>query len=330
MKKWQLLLFILTICIISFLVVIYLSVMFTPLSVTTYTTVFVPASINVTCYDNLDSLGNFQDHFYTDVRPLAQNQLFGRVSTSEPTYPVAEGNYSLSCGNSTVSTIVKWFESWNLDAEHGANYSSGITKVLGFWIQTRHDTNTYASSLIEMRDKDTGQEAGMRFDYSDADHTTVSGVLDAWVSPPLYTLTAGNWYWCETVWTYYGANYVVNGTSYGGHTVAYDTGSNCTIKMARTTGTVQAAYYDFVRVANDLEFPPTYDHYETTSTTTITNDIIGEDEILMVIGLIGAMFVVVAPVYTVETFIEGDHIEAFGFGFLAMLLGVAFIIAWLW
>jgi hypothetical protein len=94
-------------------------------------------------------------------------------------------------------------------------------------------------------------------------------------------------------------------------------------------GTIDAAYsnwqIDYLRTSAYTEYPPEYPYMKV-----VPVDLISSDIVMLAIGLIGAMMDVVAPVYTVETFMDGDYVNAFGIGFLMMLLGTAFIVAWLW
>jgi hypothetical protein len=82
---------------------------------------------------------------------------------------------------------------------------------------------------------------------------------------------------------------------------------------------------DYLRTSAYTEYPPQYP-----ALTLVPVDPISGAMVLMGIGLVGAMLDVVTPVYVVETFMDGNYIEALGFGFMGLLLGTAFIIAWLW
>jgi len=84
---------------------------------------------------------------------------------------------------------------------------------------------------------------------------------------------------------------------------------------------------DYLRTAATEQYPPPVPRGEVYA---LPQDLFTEADILLMIGLIGAMFDIVAPVFTVETFMDGDYVGAFGYGFLLMLLGTTFIIAWLW
>ena len=80
---------------------------------------------------------------------------------------------------------------------------------------------------------------------------------------------------------------------------------------------------DYLRTANTQEDIPTL------PLSVPHQDLFGADIILMAIGLIGAMMLILAPVYCIETFIEGDYVSAFGYAFLMVLLGFGFVVAWL-
>jgi glutaredoxin-related protein len=332
LKKWQLLLFVLTASIVGFMVITFLSAIYTPSTTTITTTTFVPSVVNVTCYENFTDYSVLRGKYYATYHGWGINDLFQWNIVTAPTAP--EGNTSLACWNNTIDGTPKWFESSNLDANYGAVYPSTCPEVLGFWIRTYHDENPYANSDIKVFDRVNGYYFGMRFEYASTDQTYVSGIIDNSVGYHAYTLTAGNWYWCETMIYFSGGSFIsdmyINGTGIGGTAVGHSFDTNCTIQIGRTTGSVQAAYYDYVRMSNSREFPPTYAHYETTVTTIINNDLIGEAQVLMTIGLVGAMLDIVTPVYVIETFMDGNYIEALGFGFMGFLLGTAFIIAWLW
>jgi hypothetical protein len=52
--------------------------------------------------------------------------------------------------------------------------------------------------------------------------------------------------------------------------------------------------------------------------------------VMMGIGLFGLVMLTAAPVFIIEKLKENEGSSALGYGFIMLLLGFAFIVAWLW
>jgi hypothetical protein len=69
--------------------------------------------------------------------------------------------------------------------------------------------------------------------------------------------------------------------------------------------------------------------YNLYTTTVIPPNQIGAAQVMFGIGLFGATLLIVAPVYAIENFLDGEYINALGISFLMFILGFAFVVAWL-
>jgi len=52
--------------------------------------------------------------------------------------------------------------------------------------------------------------------------------------------------------------------------------------------------------------------------------------VMIGLGIFGVVLLITAPVYIIEKLKSNEGASAFGYGFIMLLLGFAFIVAWLW
>jgi hypothetical protein len=157
-----------------------------------------------------------------------------------------------------------------LSSEYGAMFPDATTNItLGMWIYFETQTSSVAFGYSYIVDLTNGYNFGLEWAYTDSTHMMLSTVIDSGSGGNIQNLASGNWYWVE-ICLKRSTSYLyerINGTDVGGgswHT--FSTAKNW-IQFQRTAGSVPIMKMDFLRIADNFEFPPSSPiHLNLTST----------------------------------------------------------------